>query len=441
MAKVILFPFFCFFFIALGSSFSQQNVFENTFYTDMRKSFSCQGFSLNIYNDDSIEAIVVYKYSRNNLTFEKTPANPPNLLRGIGLIEAIFRDEIGIIQKIVTRTDTLFKEENPKQSQIEPDNIGVLIARIPKGNYHVEVNLYDRRIIKQKTLKIELKAIKMASVILSTLVFVSKNNPFSYSVLPMNYLNFKGKNKAIIFGIQANSKPKKIHYLIKSTIDKTDKLVWTKNIKFSGDLNELNAQQFVFDSLRLMLNVSGEAGKDYYYELEIPEKFAFPQKYICFLTFDDKTNDTLKFEFQIKWENTPLSLRNIQYAIDLMYYILTDEEFESLKATKKDYLSTKFFEIWKRFDVDTTTLFNEAMEEYYSRVDFAFFNFQTIYEPDGAKTDRGKIYILYGKPDTISREIDKSGIVREVWVYPTLHQVFVFQQIDGKFTLKEIRNI
>ena len=37
------------------------------------------------------------------------------------------------------------------------------------------------------------------------------------------------------------------------------------------------------------------------------------------------------------------------------------------------------------------TPYNEEMAEYFSRVDYAFYNFQTINQKDGAKTDRGKI--------------------------------------------------
>ncbi|MGQ9819693.1 MAG: GWxTD domain-containing protein [Candidatus Kapaibacteriales bacterium] len=438
MSKIIFWFSSFLAFFSLTKSFAQ-NEFENTFYTNIVKTFNCQVFTLELPDTDTVEAVVVYKYSLSNLTFEKTSTTPQGLLRGIAFIEVIFRDEIGIIRKIISRVDTLFKEEVFTTNSYSFDKVGSLSARIPKGNYQVELNLYDKKIIKQKSIKLDLKALKTVFFSIPTIIFASKQAPNFYTIEPTNFLDFKKKNKTILFGIKPKIKPNKFNFIVKSSSDKTDRLIWSKEVKYQGTLRELQQKKFEFDSSNLKLNLVDDSISNVcFYELSIPEYFAYPQKYFCYLIDDDNKQDTLTFDFQIRWEETPLSLRNIQYAIDLMYYILTDKEFKTLMDKKKSELSTSFFETWRKFDTDTTTLFNEAMEEYYNRVDFAYFNFQTIDEPDGAKTDRGKVYILFGKPSSISRELEKNGKVNEVWNYSTMHQSFTFVSQDGKLILKKI---
>lgn len=434
--KIFLLAFFLIF-SSITKSLSQDN-FDNTFYTSMAKSFNCQVITFELPNNDSIDAIIGYKFSPSNLTFERTSSSTQNLLRGIAFIEAIFRDEIGVIRKILTRVDTLYKEGDFPSFSYLADKVGSLSTRIPKGNYQVEVSLYDKKIIQRKSIKIDLKTLKLASFSISTMIFASKQNSYSYTIEPTNFIDFKNRSKTILFGLTSNNKPSKINFIVKSLDGRTERLVWAKEISFSGSLKELPGK-LEFDSLNLTLNIINDYQSNvYFFELNIPEHIAYPQRYTCYLFAEDGIHDTLTFDFQIKWDQPPLSLRNIQYAIDLMYYILTEKEFETLKSHKKSELSTKFYKTWQRFDTDTTTLFNEAMAEYYNRVDFAYFNFQTINESDGAKTDRGKIYILFGKPSSISRELDKNGMMREVWEYPTINQSFVFVSQDGKLILKEI---
>lgn len=434
LKKIFLHVFFLTFTI-ITKSLSQED-FDNTFYTSMVKSFNCQVVTFEVPNKDSVDAIIAYKFSPSNLTFERISSSTQNLLRGIAFMEVIFRDEIGIIRKIVTKVDTLYKEGDFTSLSCLSDKVGSMFVRIPKGNYQVEVNLYDKKIIKQKSIKIDLKPFELASFSISTMIFASKQNSHTYIIEPTNFINFKNRNKTILFGLTSKEKSNKINYIVKSLGDKTERLVWARDIFFPGSLQELKGK-FEFDSINLRLSIVDDSLPNvHFFELNIPEHFAYPQRYTCYLFTEDNIHDTLTFDFQIKWDQTPLSLKNIQYAIDLMYYILTDKEFEILKSYKKNELSTKFFDTWKRFDTDTTTLFNEAMEEYYNRVDFAYFNYQTINEPDGAKTDRGKIFILFGKPSSISRELDKNGIIREVWTYPTIHETFVFVSQDGKLILK-----
>jgi hypothetical protein len=63
--------------------------------------------------------------------------------------------------------------------------------------------------------------------------------------------------------------------------------------------------------------------------------------------------------------------------------------------------------------------------------------FKTISGNSGAKTDRGKIYIRYGAPDSIKRDSNIDDKVMETWFYKQLKRTFIFIDNDGtgKFQL------
>ena len=79
-------------------------------------------------------------------------------------------------------------------------------------------------------------------------------------------------------------------------------------------------------------------------------------------------------------------------------YIITDEEKKAFKKLATDDERERFIEeFWRRRDPDPDTDENEFKEEYYERIAYANENFASGIP--GWKTDRGRIWIMYGKPD------------------------------------------
>jgi GWxTD domain-containing protein len=79
-------------------------------------------------------------------------------------------------------------------------------------------------------------------------------------------------------------------------------------------------------------------------------------------------------------------------------YIITDEERKAFKKLETDDEREKFIEeFWRRRDPDPDTDENEFREEYYERIAYA--NEHYASGIPGWKTDRGRIYIMWGKPD------------------------------------------
>jgi GWxTD domain-containing protein len=79
-------------------------------------------------------------------------------------------------------------------------------------------------------------------------------------------------------------------------------------------------------------------------------------------------------------------------------YIITDDERRAFKKLETDDERERFIEdFWRRRDPDPDTDENEFREEYYERIAYANEHFASGIP--GWKTDRGRIYIMYGKPD------------------------------------------
>ena len=81
-------------------------------------------------------------------------------------------------------------------------------------------------------------------------------------------------------------------------------------------------------------------------------------------------------------------------------YIITDEERAAFKQLSNDEERDNFIEaFWQRRDPTPDTEENEFKEEHYQRIAYANEHFAA--GVPGWKTDRGRIYIVYGKPDEI----------------------------------------
>jgi len=87
-------------------------------------------------------------------------------------------------------------------------------------------------------------------------------------------------------------------------------------------------------------------------------------------------------------------------------YIISSKEKEAFKSLRTDEESESFIQsFWKRRDPTPDTPFNEYREEHYRRIEYAnkhFFEGRT-----GWRTDRGRVYIMFGPPDF--RETNPGG--------------------------------
>ncbi|NTV47810.1 MAG: GWxTD domain-containing protein [Chlorobiales bacterium] len=122
----------------------------------------------------------------------------------------------------------------------------------------------------------------------------------------------------------------------------------------------------------------------------------------------------------------PYPLYDIDLAIRLMEYILSPDALSDMLSGSSDDRMRSFNRFWKQKDPTPDTEYNEVMAEYFRRVDHTFFTFYTNQEY-GWRTDRGRIYILYGEPAKVVREFPAKQPTRETWIYEKpINKAFVF---------------
>jgi GWxTD domain-containing protein len=116
-------------------------------------------------------------------------------------------------------------------------------------------------------------------------------------------------------------------------------------------------------------------------------------------------------------------------------WIITDEERKTFQALKTDDEREQFIEqFWLRRDPDPDTDVNEYREEYYQRIAYA--NEHYTSGIPGWKTDRGRIYIMFGKPDQIESHPSGGSYDRPIWegggttsTYP--FEIWWYRYIEG----------
>ena len=113
---------------------------------------------------------------------------------------------------------------------------------------------------------------------------------------------------------------------------------------------------------------------------------------------------------KIKPSNDPTNnARNVKPELKTAYkkwlendvaYIITNEEKKAFKALTTDEERENFIEnFWRRRDPNPDTEENEYREQYYERIAYA--NEHYASGIPGWKTDRGRVYIAWGKPDSV----------------------------------------
>lgn len=162
-------------------------------------------------------------------------------------------------------------------------------------------------------------------------------------------------------------------------------------------------------------------------------------KLTIFVSRKDDSTSLKKFVKPVNWFNMPFSLRNPEFAIESLKYIEKEEKvIDSLLDLDEKNYRYSLFNYWKKYDPTPETSFNELMNEYYLRIDYAAKNFNSISGKPGFDSDRGKVFVKFGKPNKIERNSTGLGKIVETWIYekPERKFIFVDERGTGEYQLK-----
>ena len=121
-------------------------------------------------------------------------------------------------------------------------------------------------------------------------------------------------------------------------------------------------------------------------------------------------------------------------------YIATSNEIDQYEGLNTIEGKRKFiYEFWKSRDTNPATALNEAYLDYMNRVQKCNERFSYMGR-EGWKSDRGRVYLLYGEPSEIERFPNQQNTKPyEIWHYNEIQGgvIFVFADLSGfsRYTL------
>lgn len=147
-------------------------------------------------------------------------------------------------------------------------------------------------------------------------------------------------------------------------------------------------------------------------------------------------------KFSTNWNYHKFSNLNINQAIEPLKELVKEDDWKWLEQENDSAKKVWFENYWKQRDPTPETAENELMDEYYKRVDFTNFHFTVNnVDKDGWETDRGKIYVKYGPPDSVDRYTNELNVPPyEIWYYASIDRRFIFEDRSGigDYTLVKI---
>jgi len=115
-------------------------------------------------------------------------------------------------------------------------------------------------------------------------------------------------------------------------------------------------------------------------------------------------------------------------------YIASSAEIEKFSKLKGEESKREFlFDFWKVRDNNPSTSENEYFYEYLKRIDLSNQQYNSM-QKQGWKTDRGRIYIIYGEPSEVERYPNQiESRPYEIWYYNYIEGgvYFIFADLTG----------
>lgn len=414
--------FFITFIIICPIIFGQNNFFSKKEIPVFRPNIHTQFLIFKV--NDQFQVTYLYKIPYSRIVFEK--------------VDDHFESGFELTLEIKNKTNTFIKREFVKDKLVSKsfeETISntiylenFLTITLPKDEYIFQVIFEDKLVNRQRPQIPVNLSLNDSIKNYSSLLIEKKNQNGRYLVANFSgMLPYSKENYDMIFFSRKFEEGKKV----KITISQNDSVYleqFSKPINFGRPVfSKINDKvSITFDSTYTLNGVIIN---------DINKKLDEGEYLLRIISDDDKELDTDKIK--VTWFNKPFSLNDSDFALEMIASIEPEDAFDQL--LKRKLPSSELLKLyWKSKDPTPGTAFNELMEVFYDRVDYAETNFRNLSGTSGAKTDRGKIYIQNGAPDQIERGVNSDGKITETWYYQSPKRIFVFVDIrgDGSFRLE-----
>lgn len=388
-----------------------------------------------IVGDSLHNVIVPFRVRYDFFVFVRNSANTNGQFQANGeiTIELIDSTETSVARAI--QQINLSSENNTPSHLRTQSAQNVSNFNLPSGTYKIIFKIEDKESKRQYVDNKRTIDIPKKQNILSSLIPAEQNNDHHF--VPINLggdIQFS-KNYGFVF-LAAKKYQSATYSLNKLSIENDEKEAMLTNnaVQIVSHENTIFSLQQKEQTLDIHLTEQQNVVTHY---IALNGKQLRQGRYEILFTFPDSTK--IKTTFNARWLDMPTSLFDLDVALEPIQYITTKDEYSILRKGGRETRIKKFEEFWKKKDATLETAYNEVMHEFYRRVDYAFVAFRSLKELNGALTDRGKIYILYGKPSSIDRLLNPGNAPKEIWKYDSFNKVFTFEDPtkQGNYKLAE----
>jgi GWxTD domain-containing protein len=160
----------------------------------------------------------------------------------------------------------------------------------------------------------------------------------------------------------------------------------------------------------------------------VPSKLPVGSAELQAVAGDDTTRTKFLVSFSNQWVIT-----NFDEMMSLLRYFERQDWVDSLRRSPAERRPEVWREFWKATDPVPLTPENEAIDDYFRRVQQANIQFPDEGGP-GWLTERGEVFISLGEPDEmvdLSNGMDRSGSRVLRWTYSSQRLVLYFQDQTG----------
>lgn len=397
-------------------------------------------------NNDTTSLIEIYlAFYHSNLIFKKSVDKyQANVLINVEFIdESTDKEYINNSYKlpISIQDSSQFKLKQKEITQLpaillNPGNYKlIIIAKDAADTTRVDRFYFDLTVPLFNFNNIRLSGIQLSTSIKETAGKNGLFDKFGFEVIP-NPNQFFGNNLNSlyyyfeIYGLKFYGNNV---YLRKSITNINDSIISSVTDKIQGAHNILvETGKFSIDTLEsgtyfLKVNLMSED----YQLLTSSEK-----KFYVYNTIKEVVDITAKENIDyLKSEYATISEKQLDDEFDKAVYIRTDEETKNYKSLNNLEAKRKFmFQFWTKRDNTPYTQLNEYKINYFKRIENANKMFKESFL-EGWRTDRGRIYMLYGEPNDIERfEYEADIRSYQIWHYETIEGGTICVFAETKFT-------
>ena len=403
-------------------------------------------FDYATFRYDSTEKYVEIYYSIQQASL--LPIKSDSLYVVEALVNITFVDSAS--GKVVQQKDWRVKNEvNDSLELLKNINlIGVVGVAFLPGKYVLTISASDihnqenKVSLKEKLnlLPISNKTFSISDIQLASRIIQDSGNSESIfykntvEVIPAPNLLF-GENQPVVYyynelyNLQTATGNVDLHAFVYNA---SGNVVFSKKKTFSNktesrvEVNTINISKMPTGAYTLVLVAADSAASKKVYS---SKKFFVYNPAIADTSFKPLGNsDFMASQFAI------FSIEECNHLFAKSKYLATRNEVEQFSKIssvegKREYL----YKFWKGRDEVTETPENETFMNYFSRVELANQKYSAM-KKEGWKTDRGRVFLLYGEPSEVERypnQLDSKPY--EIWQYHNLEGgvIFVFADLTG----------